>query len=181
LIEFVDRSRNIDWRIPYSYTNEKGVEVKGYQELLELAKTSVAEDRNAERFFKGLIYPLALPSRYISSIVESSGYTILKKPLTQFYVYGLQKLVDAKSVYEVILGTFAYTYEVAEKNHKCVEKFACVVEHDGGMHVEHYEPSGRLYMLQKKCAEVASMLRGRIVFAGYVLRDGCYKEGMGFV
>jgi CRISPR-associated endonuclease/helicase Cas3 len=181
LIEFVDRGRNIDWRIPYSYINEKGEEVKGYQELLELTKTAIVGDRNAERFFKGLISPLALPSRYISDLLRGFGYTILKEPLTQFYVYGWQKLVDAKSVYDVILGTFTYTYDIVKKGGKCIEKSACVVERDNNLYVKDYDPSKSLFELQWECARHANCLKGRIIFVGYILKDECYKASIGFV
>jgi CRISPR-associated endonuclease/helicase Cas3 len=181
-VEFIEKSRGIDWRIPYSYTNEKGEEVKGYQELLELTKTAVDENKDAERFFKGLISPIALPSIYINDLLWGSRYTILKEPLTQFYVYGWQSLVSTKTIQDVILGTFVYTYDIVKKSSRCVEKAACVVEINDGLDFKDYNPpTPSLYELQRKCAEHAYSLKGRIILAGYVLKEGCYEKGVGFV
>jgi len=181
LVSFVNSNRNIDWRIPYSYIGDNGEEVRGYQQILELQKTLVSEDGKAETIFRGLIAPVAIPSRYISMFLEDNAYSLLKEPLIQFYVYGEQRLRNAKSVYDVILGTFTYTYEIVKKNAKCVENFTCVVESSRALYYEKYNWKERYSSLQRRCAEFASRLKGRIIFSGYILKEECYKEMIGFI
>jgi len=181
LLDFVNNHKNIDWRIPYSYTSDRGEYVVGYQHILELQKAEVRESLRAEIIFRGLIAPIALPPSYINTAIDEYGHSLLKKPLAQFYVHGVQGLKAAKSVYDVISSTFTYTYDIVERGGKCVEGFACIIEAGDTLDHEVYDWRKRYFELQKSCVELAASAKGKVIFSGFVLKAECYVKGVGFV
>jgi CRISPR-associated endonuclease/helicase Cas3 len=183
LIELASSGKYIDWRIPYSYTRGVGEEAVGYQHVLELQRAEVRESPEAEAIFRGLIAPMALPSLYINIAVQDYGYSLLKRPLAQFYVYGVQGLLksEPESVQDVILGTFTYTYDIVEKSEKCVECFACVIKVGNALDRKLLDWRKSYFELQKSCAKSAADVKGQIIFSGFVLKPECYSEGLGLV
>ncbi len=179
IIEFVKTHKIINWRSPFNYI-ENGVEVRGYSEVLEISSVSINENPEVEKLFRALATPVALPSRYINAALWDMSYSLLKEPLTQYYVYGGQRISEAKNVFDVILGSFTYTLEILKQYRKCVEKSVCIIEKDGHVIIEELD-SPSWSQLQRKCAELASRYRGSIVFSGYVLKEDCYSNGLGLV
>lgn len=181
LIEFVKDRRYIDWRIPYSYISERGEEAIGYQSILEMQNMVIEEDKRAERLIRALVTPITLPSSYINIALEDYGYSVLREPLAQFYVYGKQSIVSARNASDIIHGSFTYTLEIIEEKSRCIEGYACVTEHDEEIYSEFLDPRERYQYLQKKCLEIASKIRWRVLFSGYIVKDGCYKKGLGLL
>lgn len=186
VVEYLEKNRRIDWRIPYSYTRN-GEEFKGYGELLELTRIDLNPDPRAESHFRALIAPIALPSNYVNLFLDEYSYSILKEPLAQIYVYGFSELDRAKDVRDIILGTFTYTLGLVQEYRKCIEGFACVIENDNNLAVERLDLgyqriTPRSYAeLYRRCFELSLEREGRTVFAGFVLRRECYRDGLGFV
>ncbi|MEM4584496.1 MAG: CRISPR-associated helicase Cas3' [Ignisphaera sp.] len=188
LIEYINMNRYIDWRIPYSYTRN-GVEFKGYSEVLEKSATiTIDVDENAERIFRALTAPIFLPSKYIESVLEITNYSILKEPLTQFYVYGYNKLENSRNSDDIISGTFTYSLELVQKQLRCIDYFVCVVDREGELitsfrkNVLHTTINSVEYAkLYKECIKSSSESRGRPIFIGFVLKENCYRNGLGFV
>lgn len=189
LVSFVKSHSNIDWRIPYSYSSDRGEEVKGYQELLELSSAMLREDQEAENMFRWLVTPVTIPSDYIDIIMSEYGRygSILRSPLAQFYVYGMKRLYDAKSVQDVISGLISYSYDLLNLFRSCVEGVACVVQIDETIVSKCSAELRYVTGLQRECAEFFSRVgkeRGkqiRPVFVGYVFREECYRRGIGLV
>lgn len=184
LVEYISMNRYIDWRVPYSYTRN-GVEFKGYSEVLERSATPIHVDPRSESVFRALTAPLFLPSSYIRVALETAGYSILKEPLAQFYVYGRTGLERSRDVSDIILGTFTYTLKLAQDRSQCIDSFACVVYREGELVVDYVVGASTNTMeyaqLYKKCIEFSSRNRGRPIFIGFVLREGCYRDGVGLL
>jgi CRISPR-associated endonuclease/helicase Cas3 len=187
IIEFVRNSKVINWRIPYSYVSDRGEEIRGYQELLELTSSDLREDTKAENIFKWLIYPTVIPSSYINTIFREYGRLggILREPLTQFYVYGKQGLENAKMVQDIISGTLSYSLNLVYRFRSCIEGVACVAESDSGIYVHYPQPRKKNYVdvfeLQYECSKFASDVKGRTVFSGFIVERSCYKKGIGLL
>jgi hypothetical protein len=96
-------------------------------------------------------------------------------------VHGVQGLLESESVQDVILGTFTYTYDIVEKNEKCVECFACVVKVGNELDHRLFDWRKSYFELQKSCAKSAADVKGQIIFSGFVLKPECYSEGLGLV
>ncbi len=184
LIEYVRRGVYIDWRIPYNYTMNWG-EARGYTEVLELIQTEIGIPQDIEAIFKALTYPITVPSSYINKVLRDFNYSVLRKPLAQFYVNGYHRLEAERDVYRIILGTLPYTLELAENLLKCLEGYVCVVDQYGDIVVERIKEgimhvNGQEYAdLYRRCLEFAARSMGRMVFSGFVVKENCYRRGIG--
>ncbi|MEM4640442.1 MAG: CRISPR-associated helicase Cas3' [Thermofilum sp.] len=191
LVNFVSsvniEGSRIDWRIPFDYND--GGKVYGYERIIDLQEGLDRLHEEGVDVYEVLFFAFMLPSRNISALEEEMNYSLLREPLTHFFVGRPEDLRDSE-LGEIVDRTVTYGLSLLRRLQDKIRGFAAVgiYRDESGKYLgvevltckEAPKEERDYSRMSKELIRKLVAMDAEPLLTCYILDEGAYEEGIGF-